>query len=322
MKNGAARILARIDELTDASWLGRQGREWPGRLFHLTDASNAAKIIESGRIYSRQRADGLGVEYHDAADREVIAMSRRAHGYARFYFAPRTPTQYWMEGIRPVKERRHGAHCPIPVFFVLDARRLLVRSDCYFTAGNLGSPSTAILSAADDFCTLPFREIYHRGAFPQERRSEIIYARNAEVLFEGELDLAALVEIVCRTGPEREMLLYRLGRERARKWKSRIRLERSGEGLFERSWYYVRDVKLIDGETIYVSLSRPCGHARTLFVRYEDGRSYRYDIAAGERPATQDRFALPEKADRVQVAYRLLDDTVAFHGVLTQRELF
>lgn len=62
------------------------------------------------------------------------------------YFRPRTPTQFHNEGIRPPLQRgQSGAHCPVPIFFVLVVHR----------PPRPASDSSSAVSKADQFVSVP-----------------------------------------------------------------------------------------------------------------------------------------------------------------------
>ncbi|MGH7575355.1 MAG: DarT ssDNA thymidine ADP-ribosyltransferase family protein [Longimicrobiales bacterium] len=317
MKPDADEILAFIDRLGRERWLGQQRRKWPFHLYHYTDVSNAASIIRHGCLYSRSGCGTHDVTFSDAADQLVIGHAPWAHAYVRLYFAPRTPTQYWMEGIRPSANRRNNAHCPVPVFFVFDSKALLVRDGCKYTNGNLSSAYSVTGSTAQFLSSLPFHDIYHRGPI-LGRKPEIISARCAEVLFESQLDLQHLTSIVCRSGPEREMLLYVIGRELASRWKKRIRLEQPGEVLFERRWFYVKEVTAF-GTRLHIQFNRSLGeHERSVILHDRNVRSGLRRVTAAQN---HEIYALPRSADRLAIQIQLLGCT-AYEGALTEREVF
>ena len=126
-KRDRHRIVAKLDDLVgrykyDArSW-------WPNFLFHYTALENAVSILESGALYSRDKAKSRGLLGTDSASASVLARTSDAYkGYARLYFRPKTPTQYSNEGIRPHGSLVHDAHCPVPVFLLFDSRDVLTR---------------------------------------------------------------------------------------------------------------------------------------------------------------------------------------------------
>lgn len=59
---------------------------------------NAIDVIRSRKILSRDRAEELGLLKYDSAG-SVIFRSSKAHKFARFYFRPCTPTQYYNEAL-------------------------------------------------------------------------------------------------------------------------------------------------------------------------------------------------------------------------------
>lgn len=319
MKPDADEILATLDRLRGASWLGRQRASWPDNLYHIADVTNVASILRTGKVYSRDRAVELDLMQIDSADQAVIAHSEWSHRYVRLYFGPRTPTQYRSEGIRPTANRINGAHTPLPAFLIFDSRALLIRDACQFSNGNVGSSRHQRGSDAAFFASIPFRDVYHRGVFT-ERGPEIIHRRNAEVLFEDELDLHDLREVVCRTGPERETLLNLLGRDDALRWKNRIRVEARDEGLFERKWYYVQEVSLI-GNELHVRMNKPCPMEQRLDVVTDDGTRM-----AGLQPWSVEAgssYMYNLRRVYLRVAAKLtIGDSLAYAGTLGTQSVF
>ena len=196
-----------------------------------------------------------------------------------------------------------------------------MRSDCEFSTGNVARSDFEIGTNAQHFRSLPFREIYHRGPLPtdHERRDAIINARHAEALYKSELDLEDLRDIVCRTGPERETLLALLGHSLAPVWKDRIRLEHANEGLFERRWYYVRDIRLIDRK-VHVRMSRvPSGVDQQLLVKYEDGGQV--TVRPQSVTGTNVVYRIPRTGSKIGAQITVID-SMAFRGVLAEQALF
>lgn len=294
-------------------------RGWVPYLFYFAHVQHAVSILRLGRIYSRNQASHRGLIQIEAADSAVIAQSRRAWDFARLYFAPRTPTQYCNEGIRPPDERvnYHGAHCPVPVFFLFDSAALLSHPDCHYTDGSLAYGDTDILRDPSILRSLDFRLIYHRESYDPtdwNRARRIKNARHTEILFQDELPLDHLVSIVCRTGAERDMLLYYLGADLARRWKTRIRLERPGENFFERRWCYIKEARLAD-QAVWISSSFLTRRAeRTITVTMSDGRIFEKQLA----PTTStnpEGFRLPSNEQEILLKYTVYDCT-AFEGVV------
>lgn len=114
---------------------------WPHYAYHYTDISNAVNILETGMLYSRSRAEKLGVMYNDNASQQVISnTSQKTTSYVRFYFRPLTPTQFYNEGYKHCDLRFNGdvkANVPVPVFFFFDLNQLLSDPKTLFSEGNL-----------------------------------------------------------------------------------------------------------------------------------------------------------------------------------------
>ena len=52
-KSDADAIVAHLESLKMQDWIGKARAWWPDFLFHFTDARNAARILNTGRMYSR-----------------------------------------------------------------------------------------------------------------------------------------------------------------------------------------------------------------------------------------------------------------------------
>ncbi|MCD6344337.1 MAG: DUF4433 domain-containing protein [Anaerolineae bacterium] len=235
------------------TWANRLGPLcwWPRYVYHFTDVRNAASIIRSGHLYSRAAAEQRGLMKVDNASPEIIQRTRPEHlQYARLYFRPRTPTQYCNEGIRPIGQRKLGAHCPIPVYFCFDALTALASDETEFSDGNMGSQRARHSSERDFFLSIPFHLVFHNRWFTPEEHDEIIFRRNAEVLVSDSLPLdPALKFVACRSAAERQTLLHLLPADLDHRWAPRIRL--GEQGLFERKWTYVEEVVTMNDEVIF-----------------------------------------------------------------------
>jgi len=107
---------------------------WHKFLFHFTDIRNIISILNTGKLYSRNRALKLKLMKNDNADDDVIGNTGlRAKDYVRFYFGTKTPTPYHNEGFKPKYSVTHNAHCPVPVFLFFDFVKVLSREDSQFS---------------------------------------------------------------------------------------------------------------------------------------------------------------------------------------------
>lgn len=139
-------------------------------IYHFTHFYNAIEVIKAKKILSRDRAKELGLLRFDSAG-SVVLRSSLAHPYARFYFRPCTPTQYYNEALgadsklgeyRPkhicdefgneywidvFKSKYPKAlnlglpKCPVPVFFRFDIEEVLstMPESCFYSDRNMQS---------------------------------------------------------------------------------------------------------------------------------------------------------------------------------------
>ncbi|MCC6315464.1 MAG: DUF4433 domain-containing protein [Thermomicrobiales bacterium] len=121
-----AAIAVAVDRLSVAAWLQGMQRDWPGFLFHVTDVHNARSILSMGRLLCREVLQDRGIAGPQTAAPRIIATTAPwVHQHVRLYFRPRTPTRWRNEGIRPRGEIWQGAHCPVPVALLFDAKSIL-----------------------------------------------------------------------------------------------------------------------------------------------------------------------------------------------------
>jgi len=214
--------------------------KWPRHLFHHAPLENAVSILKAGNLLSRNDSHLLRVL--DVAAPGVIDSSPRAHGFVRFYFRPRTPTQYHIEGIRKKEECRYGnsSHAPILVMFVLDARYVLTRDGTCFSAENMQKGGVE-QSSEEDFSQIPFQKVYHEGQFCGDQ--SITSHRCAEVLAKSPLPLERSLQwVFCRSEAERITLLHALG-ENAWQWINKIMVSDDLK-VFDKNYTFVESVSL------------------------------------------------------------------------------
>lgn len=142
-----------------------QKSKWKGYIYHFTHLTNAATVINSKKILSRNKA--LKTGFSNAAG-SVVENRHDAHEFARFYFRPQTPTQFYNEnlgkdsssgylkqwsyydGYRRVYNSLWKSHypqalrlglprCPVPVFFRFKLTEVLekIESICHISNGNM-----------------------------------------------------------------------------------------------------------------------------------------------------------------------------------------
>jgi hypothetical protein len=193
----------------------------------------------------------------DSASPDVIDGTRDdVKHYVRLYFRPKTPTQFRMEGIRPRGQLwQEHVHCPVPIFFLFDSADVLTRKDCECTDGNPASWSRVCRqgSTADFLNSLPFKKIYHVGAYDPETHPEIKFHRNAEVIIPERLNLSALKYLVCRSPAEKETLLTLLPGPIRADYRDSVVVATRAQLYFKR-WTFVEGVTL-DSQSIVIHFS-------------------------------------------------------------------
>lgn len=127
-------------------------------IYHFTHFYNAIDVIRSRKILSRDRAEELGLLKYDSAG-SVVFRSSKAHKFARFYFRPCTPTQYYNEALGADSQLGYYnwrgewkskypkavglglPKCPVPVFFKFDMDEVLAKmpEQCYYSDRNMQS---------------------------------------------------------------------------------------------------------------------------------------------------------------------------------------
>lgn len=212
---------------------------WPSRLFRHEPVENAAAILKSGHLLSRNAS--VGLRPRDIAPEDIVNNRVAAHDFVRLYLRPKNPTQYRVEGIAKPAEYYRGdphSHAPVLVIFNFDALEMLTRVGVHFSDGNMQSPHTVYGDSDEFFSSIPFEAVYHEGAFERSVGEKIIRCRCAEVLVPSPLQLDGVLQaVLCRSTAERATLLHYLGNAAAY-WAPRIRVY-SEPGIFESRYTYI-----------------------------------------------------------------------------------
>lgn len=195
------------------SMLPKSRNWWPKYFYHFTDIQNALGIIDKGWIFGRQTAIENKLMQTDNASNSVISLSSNGiKEYARLYFRPKTPTQFHNEGYKPEAVRKSdiNANCPIPVFFFLDAEKVLNMEGTKFSEVSCaGKSDLDLLNGEENFSKLPFDKIFHEGRLDDQNKDDIIKHRHAEVVRLGGIPIKECLKgIVCRSIAEKQTLLY------------------------------------------------------------------------------------------------------------------
>lgn len=228
--------------------------------FHFTDVNNAAGILNKGLIFSRNKAIEQGLMLNDNAAKDVIiGTDTDIHNYVRFYFRPKTPTQYRNEGIRS-RDQIHAelkAHCPVPIFFLFDIDKLLIKEDTYFSHESFAShyhvDKYSYLTSPQNLTNAPFEYIYHYNSLYNElNKQEIIKRRHAEIIVNGECDLSYLKHIVCRNQSELKTLKALLEPQILKKYTNIIIKPRNTSSFFNNQHLQIESVLFDSNKDFYI----------------------------------------------------------------------
>lgn len=200
------------------------------KAYHFTHMENAIKIIHAMKLQCRNLANG---NFSNSAGTNVH-RTNKAHKFARFYFAPKSPTQFYNEclGKDLGDKYYHRAlglglpKCPLPVFFIFDIEEILsvMPDKCYYSNGNMQKDFTKYFKITENPDQIKAKEIYINSF-------DTFNERQQEFLVEEELDFSKLkdVQICCYNSDHEQMLKKEL---HGTKWEEIVTTR---PGLYEHS---------------------------------------------------------------------------------------
>lgn len=184
---------------------------------HYTDFHNFIDIMNTGKLLSRKEAQKRG--FIDAAEQGIIDKTfDKVKEYVRFYYKEKTPTIYDNEGI---KIDNSMPHMPIPVLLLFNENIISHRSIA-FSSGCGGSRYSQITNSVQTAMTFDWETIFSRGWIPVDEDSIMtmghdvnkkitINRRNAEFLFNNEIDIKYLNKIIFRTPADKKRAVFTCG---------------------------------------------------------------------------------------------------------------
>lgn len=153
-------------------------------IYHFTHMfPNALDIIKSRKILSRNKSLG---HFANAAGSNVNRRGT-AHDFARFYYRPQTPTQFYNECLGMDKEsgelktwwydgnyyekwksyypqalRLELPKCPMPVFFKFSLEEVIAKMPdiCYYSTGNMQTDRAEVIKVTDNPNRLNAQDLY------------------------------------------------------------------------------------------------------------------------------------------------------------------
>lgn len=207
-KNATLNFIDKIEQ---------QYSEWKGSVYHFSHIDNAVEIIKNRKIQSRNKANIKG----DAAG-NVVHRRGDAHDYARFYFRPQTPTQFYNEFLGKDqtdkffdKARSLGfPKCPIPIFFKFSLKEVLFKNEnkCCVSNGNMQKNATQFKPIEQMLDKFNFQYLYSYigdGLENYMNYSQQEFLVKDELIFDDLSDF----EIVCPSEADRTLLINLLGDE-------------------------------------------------------------------------------------------------------------
>ena len=145
------------------------------KVYHFSHMFNAIEIIKNRKIMSRNKAEETKALKYDAAG-AVVHRTNKAHPYARFYYRPKSPTQFyneclgwddsltmWDKSYYPQACNLHLPKCPMPVFFEFDIREIIAKmpDKCYYSNGNLQTNAALVYKVDDDPTRIRTKYLYN-----------------------------------------------------------------------------------------------------------------------------------------------------------------
>lgn len=327
MEKNKAEFAAVIKDLTSGNiYTGlndEKMRVFPRFVYHFTDINNAISILKKGSIYSRNSANKNSIMVVDNASKAVIDHTNEDRkDYVRFYFRPKTPTQYINEGVKALNQinTNLNAHCPVPVFFLFDSLEMLSLENSYFTYGNFANHDTSMYNDPNSFRDMPFNYVFHEGGYDPQSVPQIKFHRHAELIVPNKCDLTYLKHIVCRSKAERETFLNLLDDSLREQYKDIISLD-AKSWFYNSTWTFVENVNLTrDKITLNFNLhnDKPTFHAKLTVRDLDSPNTAKWEQEDIRLGVTQ-TINLTQPYKRYSAEYRL-NDHVVYMGKYTSSD--
>jgi hypothetical protein len=231
-------VIKTIPEIELYLKLKERQSNWAGYIYHFTHLTNAVEIIKNQKILSRNRAIGFA----DAAG-TVVGRRHTAHQFARFYFRPQTPTQFYNECLGLDINHKYFERalrlglpkCPIPVFFRFNLQEVLLkkRGCCYLSNGNMQTNWAIVKPVAEMLSKFNYMDVYSTvyNTSDGDSKTYINYSQQ-EFLITDEFDFSNIInfDIVVRTEKDKEELIRRMGPKS--KFANRVIISSSRDGIY------------------------------------------------------------------------------------------
>lgn len=320
LKASAEDFRVCLQQLAQQPWIQRTERRWwPQFAFHYTDIRNVVSILQEGKLYSRAQAEQKEKIAVSSGSAQVLAGTQlNILDSVRLYFRPKTPTQYWAEGVHSrlslAQSRFPDAHCPVPVFFLFDLPQVLALPESQFSDRTLAAHNGYRLGQTPrDLQTLPWEKIYHTDWIdwnnPESAR-EVVACRNAEIIVPRELDLSALRYIYCRSEAEKDTLLHLLPSALRQRYQDKIVASTRNELYFRRRTFIERAVLMSSQVFLRFSPETEVKGPFHLKIEINAGQILSRDAPDFSIPPYEYVFALPRALSGYQIGVTLDENLV------------
>ncbi|MEK4847601.1 DUF4433 domain-containing protein [Bacillus sp. FSL W8-0183] len=296
----------------------------PKYVYHFTDIGNAVNILKEGFIYSRNSAIKKSIMKVDNASATVIQNTENNRkDYVRFYFRPKTPTQYRNEGVRAINQisSELKAHCPVPVFFLFDSYSMLTLENSFFTYGNFANYDTKIYNDSLSFRNMPFNSVYHESYYDSSVYPDMIkFHRHAELIVPDKCDLTFLKRIVCRSEAEKETFINLLDESLKSKFKHHIIVDTKG-WFFNSTWTFIERVNMTSDRVTFsfnVNKEMPAFSAK-FYLKDLDSNQFETWSQIDYRPIESQTLTF-SKPYKLYSTILTLDDHIVYKGNYTSSD--
>ncbi|UJR16344.1 hypothetical protein I4U23_003250 [Adineta vaga] len=182
--------------------LKAQNSSWTGYVYHYTHLENAISIVCERSIKSRYQLTQLG-NFKDSSSYDFMShVHDEVNRYVRFYFRPRTLTQYHNENLGSGKCKKRNEYtpiCPVPIFVRIDLQAILNIPNIQWkvSLGDMSRTRTIYDSTRDVIEQFDFD-----GVFKNDDAELNEYSIQLEFLIENELNFQLLpndcIHLICQ----------------------------------------------------------------------------------------------------------------------------
>jgi hypothetical protein len=280
---------------------------WPTHLFHTCQLEVAVKIVKDGKISCRDDVEEL---ICDVANQGALWNNPDAHKYVRLYFRPRNSFHLKTEGVKSdIDPYRVDPHMSMPVAFAFDLQKVITLPASGFVPGNFAKTGSAPLTGDAEFDNMEFDLVYHDGALPRDRMSEVHNWRMSEVVVLDELALSYLSFAVCRTPHEERTFRHFLGKRHLPK----IIVEQKGS-IFMRKGIFIDEIYW-DSNILHMQFHGPAAFPKDKYavsISCFDGGKTRRDGPFHLAPA---RYRFPSLTAPKDAVWRIeIEGCVVYHA--------